>query len=265
MILDDLVAATKKRVAQQKIELPLAELKQAALALPVSEARPFEEHLRQPGFRIIAEVKKASPSKGLIAKDFPYLAIAKEYDQAGADAISVLTEPAYFMGSLDYLKEIAAAVDTPVLRKDFTIDPYMIYEAKVAGAAAVLLIVSILTDEQLRDYLQLADQLGLSALVEAHDETEVKRALAADARIIGTNNRNLKNFTVDFSNSERLRQLVPDDRVFIAESGVKQVGDAAELQKHNIHVSLIGETLMRATDKTTLIHELKGMSTGDQG
>lgn len=265
MILDDLVAATKKRVAASKATLPLTVLEREARALPVSEQRPFENRLKQPGFHIIAEVKKASPSKGLIAPQFPYLTIAQEYDLAGADAISVLTEPDYFQGSLTYLKEIAAAVTTPVLRKDFTVDPYMIYEAKVAGAAAVLLIVSILTDDQLRNYLALADELGLSALVEAHDETEIKRALAAGARIIGVNNRNLKTFTVDFSNSERLRQLVPNDRVFVAESGVKQARDADALQQHNIHVSLIGETLMRATNKTQLIHELKGMKTGDQG
>lgn len=264
MILDDLVAATKQRLIEVKQQVPLAAIQQQALALPVREDRPFEEHLRRDGFRIIAEVKKASPSKGLIDKNFPYLQIAEEYDQAGADAISVLTEPKYFQGSLEYLTQIAAHVNTPVLRKDFTIDEYMIYEAKVAGAAAVLLIVSILTDQQLREYLKLTEQLGMSALVEAHDEGEIKRALAAGAKIIGTNNRNLKNFTVDFSNSERLRQFVPADRVFIAESGVKQPTDARELQQHNIHVALIGETLMRAQNKTQLIRQLKGMAAVDQ-
>lgn len=264
MILDDLVAATKQRVAQSKLNTPLAVVKQQALALPVSDERPFEDHLRAEGFHIIAEVKKASPSKGLIAQDFPYLKIAQEYDQAGADAISVLTEPKYFQGSIDYLAEIAANVETPVLRKDFTIDEYMIYEAKIAGASAILLIVSILTDQQLKDYLQLADQLGMSALVEAHDEHEIDRALKVGAKIIGTNNRNLKNFTVDFSNSERLRKLVPNDKVFIAESGVKKPADVVELQAHNIHVSLIGETLMRANNKTKMIHELKGMTEVDQ-
>lgn len=265
MILDTLVEVTKKRVEAEKQQTSLAELKQQVAGLTISSDRPFEESLRKPGMNIIAEVKKASPSKGIIAEDFPYVQIAKEYDVAGADAISVLTEPEYFMGSIDYLKEIAANVKTPILRKDFTVDEYMIYQAKLAGASAVLLIVSILTDQQLRDYLQLTDELGLSALVEAHDESEIQTAIAAGARIIGVNNRNLKDFTVDFSNSERLRKLIPADVVYVAESGVKTAEDAATLRDHDIHVALVGEALMREADKTTMLAQLKGKMPIDQG
>ncbi|BAP86639.1 indole-3-glycerol-phosphate synthase [Paucilactobacillus hokkaidonensis JCM 18461] len=264
MILDQLVAATTKRVAKSKERVPFTQLKAQTDQLVINSDRPFETALTGNAMHIISEVKKASPSKGLIADHFPYLQIAKEYEQAGANAISVLTEPDYFQGSIEYLKAIANEVKIPVLRKDFIIDEYMIYEAKLAGASAILLIVKILTPQQLETYLRLADQLGLSALVEAHDEIEIKNALQAGAKIIGVNNRNLNDFSVDFNNSARLRQLVPTDRIFVAESGVQSKQDTQTLQQNGITVALIGETLMKATDKTQLIQQLKEPIAVDQ-
>ena len=218
---------------------------------------PFEKALREKPIAIISEVKRASPSKGLIAEDFDYVSIAREYEDSGASAISVLTEPDFFKGSIKYLAEIADEVDIPVLRKDFIIDPVMIYEAKVSGASAVLLIVAILNDEQLREYLDLAHSLGLSALVEAHDEKEIERALMAGARVIGVNNRNLKDFTVDINNSINLRRLVPENVIFISESGIKTAEDVGKLKDNKIDGVLIGETLMRSNNKRELIQELK--------
>ena len=241
-----------------KRQTPLAEIKQQALALPKGDFR-FEKALAKPGLSFICECKKASPSKGLIAADFPYLQIAKEYEAAGADAISVLTEPKWFLGSDRYLEEIASAVSTPCLRKDFTVDDYMIYEAKLLGASAVLLLCAILDDAQLREYLALCDGLGLSALVEAHDEAEVARALNAGARILGVNNRDLKNFTVDTENSRRLRARIPEDVLFVSESGVRTAEDVAQLAAIGAEAVLIGETLMRAPDKTAKLQELKGL------
>ena len=203
--------------------------------------------------------KKASPSKGVIAGDFPYLQIAKAYESAGADCISVLTEPKWFLGSDRYLQEIAAAVHIPCLRKDFTVDAYMLYEAKCLGAAAVLLICSILSEEQIKAYIQICDTLGLSALVEAHDEAEVKTALRCGARIIGVNNRNLKDFSVDTDNSRRLRRLIPKDVVFVSESGVKTPEDVQLLREVGADAVLIGETLMRAADKKQILNELRGI------
>ena len=205
----------------------------------------------------ICEVKKASPSKGLIAHDFPYVDIAKDYEAAGASAISVLTEPEYFLGSNEYLKEIRRHVSVPLLRKDFTVDPYQIFEAKVIGASAVLLICALLDTETLRTGIHLCDSLGMSALVEAHDEEEIKSALRAGARIIGVNNRNLKTFSVDFSNSIRLRSLVPDDVLFVAESGVKSADDIRLLHEAGVDGVLIGETLMRAADKKKILDSWK--------
>ena len=205
----------------------------------------------------ICEVKKASPSKGLIAPDFPYVDIAKDYEAAGASAISVLTEPEYFLGSNEYLKEIRRHVSVPLLRKDFTVDPYQIFEAKVIGASAVLLICALLDTETLRTGIHLCDSLGMSALVEAHDEEEIKSALRAGARIIGVNNRNLKTFSVDFSNSIRLRSLVPDDVLFIAESGVKSADDIRLLHEAGVDGVLIGETLMRSADKKKILDSWK--------
>lgn len=256
-ILDQLAGHARERTEQAKQKTPLSVLKEQAEALPKG-AFAFEQALKAPGISFICECKKASPSKGLIAPDFPYLSIAKEYQAAGADAISVLTEPKWFLGRDQYLREIASAVSIPCLRKDFTVDEYMIYEAKVLGASAVLLICSILTPAQLRDYQAVCDGLGLSALVEAHDEAEVRMALDAGARIIGVNNRNLKDFTVDTENSRRLRAMIPPSVLFVSESGVKTPADVENLRQVGADAVLIGETLMRAADKKSKLSELRG-------
>ena len=256
-ILDQLAGHARERTEQAKQKTPLSVLKEQAEALPKG-AFAFEQALKAPGISFICECKKASPSKGLIAPDFPYLSIAKEYQAAGADAISVLTEPKWFLGRDQYLREIASAVSIPCLRKDFAVDEYMIYEAKVLGASAVLLICSILTPAQLRDYQAVCDGLGLSALVEAHDEGEVEMALAAGARIIGVNNRNLKDFTVDTENSRRLRAMIPPSVLFVSESGVKTPADVENLRDVGADAVLIGETLMRAADKKSKLSELRG-------
>lgn len=218
----------------------------------------FEKVLKSKEISFICEVKKASPSKGIIAEEFPYLEIAKEYEKSGANAISVLTEPYFFKGEDKFLKEIASEVNIPVLRKDFVIDEYMIYEAKTLGASAVLLICSILNEETLKKYIKIADTLGLSALVEAHDENEIKMALRAGARIIGVNNRNLKDFTVNINNSINLRKIVPADIIFIAESGIKTSEDIKELRKAKVNAVLVGETLMRSEDKRKALEDLRG-------
>ena len=259
MILDEIVAKTKVRLEENKKKLPLEELQSQALAMSADTGFPFEKALKTEGLSFICEVKKASPSKGLIAPDFPYVAIAEEYEKAGANAISVLTEPYFFQGADSYLQQISEHVSIPLLRKDFTIDPYMIYEAKVIGASAILLICAILTDEQLKSYLQLADSLGLSALVEAHDEAEVQRALLAGARIIGVNNRNLKDFTVDIQNSIRLRKLIPKEIVFVSESGMKTPEDIKRLRDNETDAVLIGETFMRSPYKKKMLEDLKGI------
>ncbi|MHA8138159.1 indole-3-glycerol phosphate synthase TrpC [Lactobacillaceae bacterium Scapto_B20] len=255
MILDDLVAVTKQRVAAEKKAQPLAEVKAAAAKQPKTDANDVYERFLADGMHVIGEVKKASPSKGTIVEEFPYLEIAKDYAAAGVTAISVLTEPEYFKGQLSYLAEITKAVDTPVLRKDFTIDPYMIYQAKAAGARIILLIVAILDDDQLKEYLALAHQIGLAAIVEAHDENEVHRAIAAGAKMIGVNNRNLKNFTVSFANCINLRPLVPSSIAFIAESGVKSIEDVHELKQIGVNGVLIGETLMKSDHKAAFIEQ----------
>lgn len=257
-ILDQLADHARARVEAAKRKVPLDAIRRQANALPTGDFA-FEAALRTPGISFICECKKASPSKGLIAPDFPYLQIAKDYEAAGADCISVLTEPKWFLGQDEYLCEIAAAVSIPCLRKDFTVDEYMLYEAKLLGAAAVLLICSILDEAQIREYLALCDALGLSALVEAHDEREVQTALRAGARMIGVNNRNLKDFTVDTGNSRRLRELIPPEVLFVSESGVRSAGDVAVLRAIGADAVLIGETLMRAADKSAKLAELRGM------
>lgn len=256
MILDDITKAVAKRLVEDKQTVSLEEMKACAVRAPQKVGFPFLQHLKKPGMSFICEVKKASPSKGLIAPDFPYVEIAKEYEQAGAAAISVLTERDYFQGSPQYLQEIAHTVTTPVLRKDFVIDDYQLYEARAIGAAAVLLICAILDDDQLRHFLQLAHDLGLSALVEAHDEEEIRRALQVGAKIIGVNNRNLKDFTVSLENSFRLRPLVPADVVFVAESGIKTADDVGALYRHGVDAVLIGETFMRSDDKIGMLQNL---------
>ncbi|MDD7390004.1 MAG: indole-3-glycerol phosphate synthase TrpC [Lachnospiraceae bacterium] len=258
MILDEIAAKTRERIAREKEKRSLEEIKTLAEALPVSRDYPFEKALKKEGMSFICEIKKASPSKGVIAEEFPYLQIAKEYEQAGAAAISCLTEPYYFQGSNQYLKEVSEAVSIPVLRKDFTVDPYMIYEAKLYGASAVLLICAILNDEELKRYLELAHSLGLSALVEAHTEEEVKRALHAGAKIIGVNNRDLKTFTVDLNTSIRLRSQVPGNLLYVSESGIKNAEHIAALRENHVDAVLIGETLMRSPDKKAALDKLKG-------
>ena len=259
MILEEIAAKTRIRIAQAAERTPLQEIKAQAEAMDWDTGFPFERALRQEDIAFICEAKKASPSKGLIAPDFPYLQIAKEYEEAGAAAISVLTEPFWFLGSDEYLKEICREVRIPVLRKDFTVDEYMIYEAKVLGASAVLLICALLDTGTLRRYIQIADSLGLSALVEAHDEEEVKSALAAGARIIGVNNRNLKDFTVDVNNSTRYRKMVPEDVIFVSESGMKTAQDIDILRANGTNAVLIGETLMRSEDRKAALDALRGI------
>jgi indole-3-glycerol phosphate synthase len=258
-ILDQLAAHARERVAAKRAEMDTAALRALALDLPRGDFA-FERALRGPGVSFICECKKASPSKGVIAEDFPYLQIARQYEAAGADAISVLTEPKWFLGRDNYLREIASAVSIPCLRKDFTVDEYMIYEAKVLGASAVLLICSILSETQIRDYIAVSDALGLSALVEAHDEAEVEMALKAGARVIGVNNRNLKDFSVDPENSRRLRRLIPRDVLFVSESGVKSTEDVAAIRSMGADAVLVGEALMRAHDKKAMLAKLRGQA-----
>ena len=257
-ILDKLAAHAKERCDEAKGYISLEELNKLAAAAPKGSFE-FEKALRKPGISFICECKKASPSKGLIAPDFPYLKIAKEYERAGADCISVLTEPKWFLGSDEYLREIAAEVKIPCLRKDFTVDEYMIYEAKLLGASAVLLIAALLPESQLKEYIGICDELGLSALVETHNEAEVDDAITAGARVIGVNNRNLKDFSVDTENSKRLRKLIPRDILFVAESGVKTAADVRSLRAIGADAVLVGETLMRAEDKTQKLNELRGI------
>jgi len=272
-ILQVIATHAKERVAAAKRDVPLSEMRRRAeqryaqeqAAGAASEENggagvlPFEAALRAPGMRFICECKKASPSKGIIAEAYPYLQIAKEYDQAGAACLSVLTEPKWFLGQLSYLEEIAAAVSVPCLRKDFTVDPYMIYEAKAAGASAVLLIASILSEEEIEEDLAICRSVGLSALCEAHDAAEVECLAKVGARIIGVNNRDLRDFSVDFSNSLSLRQYAPAGTVFVAESGVKTAEDVRLLYDNGIRACLVGESLMRAPDKSAKLAELASL------
>lgn len=259
-ILHTIAEATRIRVANAKKVHSLEEVKEKALAMDVNTGFPFERALAKEHMSFICECKKASPSKGIIAEEFEYIQIAKDYEKAGASCISVLTEPQWFMGRNEYLQEITANVSVPCIRKDFTVDEYMIYEAKLLGASAVLLICSILDEDTIRNYIRVADSLGLSALVETHDENEIAMAVRAGARIIGVNNRNLKNFTVDISNSLRLRKLVPRNILFVAESGIKTRQDIVCLEEGFVDGVLIGETLMRADNKQEIMDELKGIS-----
>lgn len=259
MILDKLSESAKHRVEKEKKIISPEEMKQKALDMPKKNFE-FEKALRGDDIKFICEVKRASPSKGLIAKDFPYVQIAKEYQDAGASAVSVLTEPEYFMGDNKYVEEIEKNINLPIIRKDFTVDEYMIYQARTIGASAVLLICSILDTKTISEYIKICDTLGLSALVEAHDGEEVKSALDAGARLIGVNNRNLKDFTVDINNCVRLRGLVPQNITFVAESGIKTPDDINTLRQANVNAVLIGETLMRSSDKKKMLARLKGES-----
>lgn len=258
MILDQLVDHAYKRTRQAKQKVTLKEIRQQALMLPKGDFS-FEKALKTSELAFICECKKASPSKGTISFDFPYLEIAKKYEAAGVSCISVLTEPKWFLGSNEYLKEISKAVSLPCLRKDFIIDEYMIYEAKILGASAILLICSILSEQQIKKYIGICNQLGMSALVEVHNEAQIQMALNCNARIIGVNNRNLKDFTVDLNNSIKLRKLVPDDILFVAESGIATVEDIEKLQKVGVDAVLIGETLMKAENIKMSLAKLKGI------
>lgn len=258
MILDEIAAKTRLRVERAREKMSLERMKEQAEAMEPDMGFPFEKVLKKPGVSFICEVKKASPSKGIIVEDFDYSAIAREYERAGADVISILTEPHYFMGDIEYLRQIHEIVKTPLLRKDFIIDDYMIYEAKAAGASAVLLICALLDEGTLKRYIRICDSLGLSALVEAHDGEEIGMAVRAGARVIGVNNRNLKDFTVDIQNSLRLRAKVPGEILFVAESGIRFREDIEKLEQGQVNAVLIGETLMRSPDKKAMLDELKG-------
>lgn len=257
-ILDQLADYARKRTIEAKQEVSLKTLKNEVEQMKKGDFA-FEKALRKEQISFICECKKASPSKGIIAPDFPYCKIAKEYEEAGADCISVLTEPKWFLGQNQYLQEIAREVSIPCLRKDFVVDEYMIYEAKLLGASAVLLICSILSKEQIRDYIEIADDLGLSSLVEAHDEAEIEKGLNAGARILGVNNRNLNNFTVNINNSANLRSYIPKDILYVAESGVSNRQDVEELEKIGVNAVLVGESMMRAIDKKKKLMELRGI------
>ncbi|UOO38109.1 indole-3-glycerol phosphate synthase TrpC [Oscillospiraceae bacterium CM] len=256
MILDKIAASTRQRVAMQKKQMSLEEMKARAAALPIG-GFPFEDALKKTDLAFICELKHASPSKGLIVEDFPYLELAEAYEQAGADAVSVLTEPAFFLGSNRYLTEVSMDIKLPILRKDFILDDYQLYESKLIRANAVLLICALLDGETIKRFIGICDSLGLSALVEAHDETEVKTAYNAGARIIGVNNRDLKTFEVDIQNSIRLRPLVPDGVLFVAESGIQTADDIAALHKAGVNAVLIGETLMKSADKKVMLEQLR--------
>ena len=258
MILETIAQANRERYEKIMQTVSLDKIKQKALAMEISSDFPFERALEKDGISYICEVKKASPSKGIIAEDFPYVQIAKDYENAGAAAISVLTEPQWFKGENRYLQEISQSVSIPLLRKDFTVCEYQIYEAKVIGASAVLLICALLDTDTIRRWIKLCDTLGLSALVEAHTEEEVKSAIDAGARIIGVNNRNLKDFTVDITTCTRLRSLVPKEILFVGESGIKTSGDIENLRNAGVNGVLIGETLMRSADKKQALSELNG-------
>ena len=259
-ILEKIAANKRIQVAEEKKEVSLDKMKEMAFA--TKSKLPdfiFENTLKQEGVSFICEVKKASPSKGIIAEEFPYVEIAKEYEQAGADCLSVLTETKYFLGSDRYLQEIRDAVKLPILRKDFTVDVYQIYQAKVIGANAVLLICALLDAAFIKECITICDSLGLTALVEAHDEEEIQMAIQAGARVIGVNNRNLKDFTVDIHNSTKLRGCAPEGTLFVAESGIQTRADVTAFEEEKVNAVLVGEALMRAADKKQKLNELKGV------
>ncbi|MBQ7558574.1 MAG: indole-3-glycerol phosphate synthase TrpC [Lachnospiraceae bacterium] len=258
-ILDEIAEYARERVSAAKKREDTASLRRRALDVPRGDL-PFESALRKSGVSFICECKKASPSKGIIAEEYDPVNIALDYERAGADAVSVLTEPRWFLGSDAYLEQVSRKVGIPVLRKDFTVDEYMLYEAKLLGAHAVLLIVSILSGEQIGEYLEICGQLGLSALVEIHDEKEAETAVASGARIIGVNNRNLKDFSVDTGNSGRLRDLIPENILFVSESGVKSFSDVENIAAMGADAVLVGETMMRAPDKRKALDALRGIS-----
>ncbi len=257
-ILDKLADLSRKRVLAEQERIPEAELREQVRMLGRGGGEAFLHALRKPSISFICEIKKASPSKGLISPDFPYLRIAAEYERAGADCVSCLTEPEYFLGSDQIFREIRDRVSLPMLRKDFTVSAYQLDQARAMGANAALLIVSMLDGRTLGRYLERCEELGIAALVETHDEAEIQTAVAAGARIIGVNNRNLKDFSVDFDNAARLRDRIPAECVYVAESGVKTPEDVERLRRIGADAALIGETLMRAEDPAAMLKQLKG-------
>lgn len=259
MILDKIVVSTAKRVAHSKEFIAPEKMKQKAEKCEINRDFPFKKALSKKKLSFICEVKKASPSKSIISEDFPYIEIAENYEKYGADAVSVLTEPEFFKGDNRYLTEISEKIKLPLLRKDFIIDEYQIYEAKVIGASAVLLICSILNEKRLSEYLKLAHSLGLSALVEAHNEDEVQKALASDAEIIGVNNRNLNDFSVDLKTSEKLRKHIPDDKIFVSESGIHTAEDIKAVREYGADAVLIGEAFMKSDNIAELFKTFRGM------
>ena len=270
-ILEEIAGKTRIRVEKAKAALPMEEARKKALFMAEEERQagcdkfPFERAIAMPGLSFICEVKRASPSKGIIAADFPYLQIAREYEAAGAAAVSVLTEPDYFLGKDEYLREIAAAVRLPTLRKDFVVDPFQIYQGKILGAKATLLICALLDPDTLGEFINIAGELGLSCLVEIHNEEEAERALTAGARIIGINNRDLKTFTVDLGLTAKLRAFVPRDVLTVTESGISSPNDISALKGLDLDAALIGESMMRSADKGQFLREMKAAYTGSCG
>lgn len=256
MILEELAEHARERVEKAKREKSLEQIREEALALPGGDLR-FEKALRNQKMSFICEIKKASPSKGIISEKFPYLEIADDYERAGADCVSVLTEPKWFLGSDEIFRQVRERISLPMIRKDFTVDSYQIYEAKLLGADAVLLICALLDTEQIREYIGICDELGLTVLVETHNEEEIRSAVQAGARVIGVNNRNLKDFSVDFENAGRLRGKIPGEAVFVAESGVRSAEDVGDLRRIGADAVLIGEALMRAEDKKKTLAEYR--------
>lgn len=260
-ILNEIAGRTRERIEEEKKKIPLESLKEQILKREEEdkqEKKTFFQAMKKEGMSYICEIKKASPSKGVLAKDFPYVKIAKEYENAGASAVSCLTEPFYFQGANRYLAKITREIQIPVLRKDFTVDEYMIYQAKALGASAVLLICSILSDGQIKEYLHLTQELGMDALTEIHDEKELERAVNAGAKIIGANNRNLKTFEIDMENSIRLRALTPENLIFVSESGIRTREDIEKLYRNHVDGVLIGESLMKSRNKKETLLELNG-------
>ena len=257
-ILDKLADLSRERAKADREKVPEAELREQALALGRGNGEAFLSALKKPGISFICEIKKASPSKGLISPEFPYLRIAADYERAGADCISCLTEPEYFLGSDRIFREVRQQVSLPMLRKDFTVCTYQLDQARVMGANAALLIVSLMDGKTLEAYLERCEELGIAALVETHDEEEICTAVSVGAKMIGVNNRNLKDFSVDFSNAARLRDRIPADCIYVAESGVRTPEDVQRLRQIGADAALIGETLMRSPDPAEMLQQLKG-------
>ncbi|NLI60477.1 MAG: indole-3-glycerol phosphate synthase TrpC [Clostridiales bacterium] len=258
MNINTFVQAAKRRLKGKMDQVPLSIVKELACEMDKLSSFPFEEALKKEGMSFICEIKRASPSAGIISMTFPYLETARQYQDAGADAVSVLTEPDYFKGREEHLFEISRTISLPTLRKDFVVHQYQLYEAKLLGASAVLLICAILDTRKLKEFIKVCDRLNLSALVEAHTREEIGSALEAGARVIGVNNRNLDDFTVDLQNSINLRPFVPEDILFVAESGIKTRDDIKRLEKARVNGVLIGETMMRSRDKAKILSELRG-------